>query len=602
MGLLLLTLAWWVEKGGRARLEKVAQIQQANRASSTSANKFAKAASAANLSLRLSNSGRSGDELLRDDGVVELANAVIDVRRPEAEVPEGLRAGKDNGTWIVVGKGPLDGAFRGMLAEVGAEVVSFIPNNAELVRASGGQVLRLRASPLVSAVLAYHPYYKVMGSRLLDLAVQGKEPPSDVSLEVGLYSDSLNKTLAQLKALRVAVSGVEQTPFGYAATVHPPRGGFLALTRLDGVMVVGVAPRRVAANDLTRVTLGVSSNSVTNAGYLGLTGSNVLVGIIDSGVDNTHPDLAGRVWGDVPGSLTDVIGHGTHVAGTIFGNGSQSATVPITNASGSVSNALFSGMAPNANGLSVGIPLETRPRQNGGFPASDRYVQEVLARSNALVGNLSWVYDGDSQYDLHAAGFDAATRDGLAGVGSPQPTFYVVAAGNIGAAELNGSGGIGDTILSPATGKNVLSVGALEVMRKITNRVSLGGATNEVFLPETDSSNEVAELSSRGNVGIGLEGGGGTVQAGPGGAGDVFDLNQVGAMEPGGVLQPDERDRGHAVQPDGGAWGTGGLFGVGPAQCGGAGDQRGDQRVFAEPVSEPADLREDRGQPGDQQL
>ncbi|MCP3857643.1 MAG: S8 family serine peptidase, partial [Actinomycetia bacterium] len=58
----------------------------------------------------------------------------------------------------------------------------------------------------------------------------------------------------------------------------------------------------------------------------GTTGSGVVVAVIDSGVDATHPDLAGRVdagWDfitDQPwpaGSSVDGCGHGTHVAGTI---------------------------------------------------------------------------------------------------------------------------------------------------------------------------------------------------------------------------------------------------------------------------------------------
>ena len=507
LALLVAALLWWPRGGGNGQ-RNADTDQRAGARIGTASASVRNNATPSRWTNRLSNTGRVGDELLRDDRVVLLGNAVIDVRQPEAPVPEALRARADNGTWIVVAKEALDERFRGELTGAGASIVSFIPNNAMLVRATKEQTLRLKGSPLVASVLAYHPYYK-LSPGLLDLAVKGKEPKSDVSLRLGLYGDQRTATLAALRSMRVLVADEERTPFGTTVTVHPPQGRFLDVTRLDGVMVVEVEPPRRAANDLTRPRLGVSADPVTNVNYLNLTGTNVLVGVVDSGGDATHPDLTNHVFGDVPASLTDPNGHGTHVLGTILGNGSQSASVS-SNASGSVSNALFSGMAPGAKALMVGIPMDTRPRQSGGFPSSDAYVQETLARSNALIANMSWNYDGDSGYDLHAAGYDWATRDGLPGTMGPQGILYVVSAGNNGGGTQEGSGGIGDTVLSPGTAKNVLTVGAVEALRKITNLVADGlGGSNALFLPETDSSNEVANLSSRGNVGIGLEGGGG---------------------------------------------------------------------------------------------
>ena len=263
---------------------------------------------------------------------------------------------------------------------------------------------------------------------------------------------------------------------------------------LSGVQALAPARGRVVANYLARPRLGVSADSVTLTNYLGLSGTNVLVDINDTGVDASHPDLAGRLTADLTNNLVDTLGHGTHVTGTILGSGLESLTV--TNAQGSVSNASFRGMAFNAQGYVVSIE-----------GTSDGYLQEQAALTNALISNNSWNYDSVSGYDIAAASYDAAVRDALPGVSGPQPVLFVFSAGNSGNGDDTGLSGDPDGILSPGTAKNVITVGAIEQPRFITNQVvDLFGNTNQAFLGETDSDDEVAGFSSRGNVGIGIEG------------------------------------------------------------------------------------------------
>jgi len=106
---------------------------------------------------------------------------------------------------------------------------------------------------------------------------------------------------------------------------------------------------------------------------------------------------------------------------------------------------------------------------------SDQSLQEDAALTNALILNSSWNYDGDNTYNLAAASYDAAARDALPesparsrcclcfrrATPAMATTRMILAAGNR------------DSIQSPATAKNVLTVGAIQERRDITNLVTM---------------------------------------------------------------------------------------------------------------------------------
>ncbi len=474
------------------------------------------------LALRLSNTTTPLGQLLRCPAAVLLENALLDTAQPLAlPIPDHLRAQGDPGAYIVQSRAPLNDAFRARLHAAGAVIVAYIPNQAYLVRASGTTAQRLQADPQTQAVLRYEPYFKLKPP-LLAFAVAQQPPPDDSALNVLLFPDADAAARDELNRLGVHVVGEETSPFGPVLTVrsaradaHPapsssaaPTALLPALARLPGVQGVELARTRVLANDLSRACIAVAANTITPANHLGLTGTNVLVSVVDSGVDATHPDLQGRILCDVPISGVDSNGHGTHVAGIIAGSGSRSATV--THAGGSIMPAVpsqFRGRAPAAKILALVADPDPGP-------ASDSSLQETAARTNAFVSNNSWHYANDNAYDLAAARYDAAARDALPAVPGSQPLLFVFGAGNAGHGAGDGSGGDPDTVQSPATAKNVITVGALEQPRHIADQVwqctIVNGTnvcqTNQPWLALTDTNNQVAAFSSRGNVGVGIEG------------------------------------------------------------------------------------------------
>jgi subtilisin family serine protease/Tol biopolymer transport system component len=102
--------------------------------------------------------------------------------------------------------------------------------------------------------------------------------------------------------------------------VTEPRGTRAAMSaRVD----------RVWLDEPVRATLDVSAPIVgaPQAWAQGYDGAGMKVAVLDTGIDTTHPDLAGRVAAErnftFSDTTADQYGHGTHVAGIVAGGGAR---------------------------------------------------------------------------------------------------------------------------------------------------------------------------------------------------------------------------------------------------------------------------------------
>lgn len=447
------------------------------------------------LAYRLSNTREPIDTLMRKEEAILLRNALIDSTLPlDLHIPDHLRHSGDPGAYVVQSRGPLTDAFRAALKQAGAETISYIPNNAYLVRLDADGAEQLKALPQTQAVIPWEPYYKIAPD-LLNAAMQLEPWEPRTRLTVVAFPGLRAKVLDALRAAGLTVFAEDQSPFGPMLMVAGRFDALADLAQIPSIQAIERHYVRHPVNDLSRERLLVATNSTTPDNYLGLTGQGVLVNINDTGVEEAHPDLTGRVFGP---ARFDGDGHGTHVAGTIAStgqNGPPGESVP-----GSTNGASYRGMAPAANLWSLPISLSTGPL------ASDAFLQQSAARTNAVISNNSWSYPGAFDYTFAAASWDEAVRDALPGQRGSQPLAVVVSAGNRGGGGPGGQGGFASTIEAPATAKNVITVGAIDQLRNITNDVVVNGVTNQPFLGSTDSRDQVSSFSSRGNVGIGTEG------------------------------------------------------------------------------------------------
>ncbi|MFI6179161.1 S8 family serine peptidase [Nonomuraea sp. NPDC051191] len=159
----------------------------------------------------------------------------------------------------------------------------------------------------------------------------------------------------------------------------------------------------------------------------GHTGAGVKVAVLDSGIDDTHPDLAGKVAArrNFTGTDTaaDLTGHGTHVASTIAGTGER-----------------YRGVAPGATLLDAKV-------------CADRWCAE-----SAILAGMQWAAEqGAKVANLSLGSPDAPGLDPLEEavqtLTERYGVLFVVAAGNYGKP---------GTVASPSTADAALSVGAVD--------------------------------------------------------------------------------------------------------------------------------------------
>ncbi|MET8911834.1 S8 family serine peptidase [Micromonospora sp. NPDC004551] len=267
----------------------------------------------------------------------------------------------------------------------------------------------------------------------------------DISTLVGFGYDDTRATLP----LIVQHSGAAPAGLAGGRTTRQLSGASaVAENRADAVSfwnsltsTAGGTERRLRAgfdkvwlDGLRHPTLDVSVplTGAPEAWQAGWTGTGVKVGVIDTGVDQTHPDLAGHVaaaenFTTDPDTL-DRVGHGTHVASTIVG-------------SGAASQGRFKGMAPGATLYSAKVCVAEGCPESAILAGMTWAAQQGVKVANMSLGGP----DSPETDPIEAALADLTHRYGV---------LFVVAAGNSGA-------GGESTVNSPGSATEALTVGAV---------------------------------------------------------------------------------------------------------------------------------------------
>lgn len=182
------------------------------------------------------------------------------------------------------------------------------------------------------------------------------------------------------------------------------------------------------------------------------TGRGVRVAVLDTGVDDSHPDLRGRVDSKsrvltVDGTLADRNGHGTHVASIIGG-------------SGAASNGRLRGIAPECDLVVYKIANARQGPEWNAIKAIEYAIEDgidILNYSHGFYPDLDppWVWP--AKLNLLEEAFEQAASHGI---------LCVVAAGNQGPKD--------GSITRPGGLESVLTVGAIDRHGKVLQNSSRG--------------------------------------------------------------------------------------------------------------------------------
>jgi len=361
--------------------------------------------------------------------------------------PSGKQSPTQRGTtpFIVQFAGPVNDAARQVLESIGATVRGYFPNNALLAELTPTALKQLQNLSSVQAATEYLPTDKIQPF-LSSLTAQF--PPSS-RIRISLQTLSPSDTTRVASAVSAAGGEVTHISAGTRwGTVRAilPFSAIQTLAAQGEVQWIEEYVPPVTFNDKAAVGSHLNTTNVWNLWKL--TGRGQIVGHADTGLDTgnpstIHPDFQNRIVAIIargrPGDASDTDGHGTHTAGSIFG-------------SGSASSGQYRGMAFEA-GLVHQSVLDSSGNLGG---LDDLYA--VFAESytyGARIHSDSWGSNTYGAYDSECRSADQFAWD------NPDH-LAVFASGNAGTdANRDGVVDVG-AVGSPASAKNVISVGASE--------------------------------------------------------------------------------------------------------------------------------------------
>ncbi len=390
--------------------------------------------------------------------------------------------GDGTGYYIVQFKGPIGASDLGALETIGAEIFDYIPDFAFIVKLNSTSLAAAGQMPSVRWVGLHQPAYRLTpelrarttlaidASHDLQTRADGKISTPELlndgplTLVISVFrGEALGPIKARIEGLEGTILDESQTEWKSKLKVSLPTAALTDVAAISGVRWIEQAPQWELANDVADNVMAVREVWDTE----GLYGTGQVVAVCDTGLDqgstvpaSLHNDFENgsgvsrvvRIYDRVGDGANDVnSGHGTHVAGSVLGNGDLSGATPVSHTypeSARVGMApeaglIFQAVENNTNGALTGIPLDL----NTLFAQADN--------GGAHLQTNSWGSDVASMYTTDSEDVDEYIWD---------HKDYVIFFSASNAGIDNNADGVVDlySMGSPSTAKNCITVGASE--------------------------------------------------------------------------------------------------------------------------------------------
>lgn len=441
-----------------------------------------------------------------DAALIRLQAFSFDPLAGEPELGASLSAAASaagDATYLVQFRGPVQDEWKAAAARAGARLYGYVPDYALIARMDAATAQSVGDLPDVRWVGLYHPAYRLAPDLL---RVQAAAPTIETLTLLTLPDVDLGELAGRVEALGGVVVGQARNSLSGILRLRIASGQVMTLARQDGVLWVEPYFEPELHNDVG----GTIMRADTVRQNLGLYGAGQVVAVADTGLDlgsptDLHQDFQGRLLQayclgrSAPCDWSDRDGHGTHVAGSVLASGAASNSNP----AGHQYAGSYAGAAPEAQ--LVFQSLEAADGSLGGIPADDGDLMRQAYPHGARVHTNSWGgptgnIDGVRQY----GGYDASSRNVDIATWEQKDVLALFSAGNNGTD--NDRNGVvdPDSVGSPGTAKNVLTVGASENLRPtITDYWGDGWPNNFPVNPLAgdliaNNANGLAAFSSRG--------------------------------------------------------------------------------------------------------